>query len=73
MTRDQLVSHLQRKADEKQKHLMASLYIDSLKNQLPERIFNHVQAVISSQIAACDISIRDHENHLDDIDYPSWV
>ena len=73
MTRDQLVLHLQRKADEKQKHLTASLYIGSLKSHLPERIFNHIQAVISSQIAACDISIRNHEKDLEDIDYPNWA
>lgn len=73
MSRDQLVLHLQRKADEKQKHIMASMYMDAIKSQLPERVFKHIQAVISSQIAACDISIRDHEMALERIDYPIIV
>lgn len=70
MNRDSLIVHIQDKREEKQDHLEASIYMDGLKNELPERVYNHIQAVISSKVAQCDISIRDHERDLERMDYP---
>jgi hypothetical protein len=72
MNREKLIAFLQGKEEEKHRHLEASIYMDGLKRQLPERVFNHVQAIISSNVAACDISIRDHERDLERIDWPSY-
>jgi len=70
MIRERLVSHLHLKREEKQEHLNAASYIEKLKTHLPKSVFDHVWAVISSKVAACDISIRDHEKELNAIDQP---
>lgn len=74
MNREQLVQFLIKKNDELQDHRIAAVYIDgTIKRHLPENVYNHLMAVISSQIAACEISIRHHERDMERMDWPEYA
>jgi hypothetical protein len=61
-----IINHINKREHEKRIHVLFWEYIEKLNNDvgLTESTYRELRAKISSKIAQCEISIRDHEKLL---------